>query len=212
LVGAHDHGIFRSRQRRSGGGVSETTEPTALALRWFTGKGNTACGDGVTGAVYLNGQRLDEVTIAFNDGTGTVRVYYATVAPGDVIDLVVQPDGLDGGKTDGCDGTVSWLRIDDQVPPDARQPDGSLFAGEGPAFIISGVTREAATGRVTLTWPSSAGDVFDVHYSRTLATGQWSLLSPAAGVTATAATTSFTDTTVATEAGSTHVYYRVTRR
>jgi hypothetical protein len=192
--------------------VSETTEPTPLALRWFTGKGNTACGDGVTGAVYLNGQRLDEVTIAFNDGTGTVRVYYANVGPGDIVDLVVQPDGVDGGKTDGCDGTVSWLRIDDQVPPDARQPDGSLFAGEGPAFIITGVSREAATGRVTLTWPSSAGDVFDVHYSRTLGTGQWTLLSPAAGVTATAATTSFTDTTVATEAGSTHVYYRVTRR
>jgi hypothetical protein len=192
--------------------ISETTEPTALALRWFTGKGNTGCGDGVTGALYLNGLRLDEVTIAFNDGTGVVRVYYAMLEPGDVVDLVVQPDGLNGSKTDGCDGTVSWLRIDDQVPANARQPDGSPFMAEGPAFAITGVTRDPGTGRVTLTWPSTVGQTFDVYSSRSLATGQWSLLSPAAGVPSAGDSTSFTDTTVAPDPSSKAVFYRVSRR
>lgn len=191
--------------------ISETTEPTALALRWYTAKGNTACGDGVTGALYLNGRRLDEVTIAFNDGTGVVRVFYAMVGPGDVVDLVVQPDGI-GGKSDACDGTVSWLRIDDQVPAGARQPDGSPFMVEAPSFAITTVTRDPASGSVSLSWPSSPGETFDVYASGSLASGQWSRISPAAGVPADGATTRFTDAAPTPNPATKALFYRVTRR
>jgi len=74
------------------------------------------------------------------------------------------------------------------------------------------VTRDPATGAVTLTWPSAAGEVFDVYQSATLATGAWALLSPAAGIAATGATASYTDTTVAPTPAATKLYYRVTRR
>ena len=192
--------------------VSETTTPTPLALRWLTAKGNTGCGDGVTGALYLNGQRIDEAVVAFNDGIGLARVYYALVGPGDVIDLVVQADGLDGAKTDGCDGTISWLRVDDQVPAGARQPDGSFFMAEAPAFVITSVTRDPGTGRVTLAWPSAPAAVYDVYTSFSLTAGSWSLVSPAGGLPSAGSQTTFTDASVATNPANARVYYRVTRR
>jgi hypothetical protein len=83
---------------------------------------------------------------------------------------------------------------------------------DGPAFAITGVTRDPGTGQVTLTWPSSTGQTFDVFSSATLAAGQWSLLSPAAGVPAAEGSTSFTDTTVAPNPNSKTQYYRVSRR
>lgn len=192
--------------------VSETTTPTPLALRWLTAKGNTGCGDGVTGALYLNGQRIDEAVVAFNDGVGLARVYYALVGPGDVIDLVVQADGLDGAKTDGCDGTISWLRVDDQVPAGARQPDGSFFMPEAPAFVITSVTRDPGTGQVTLAWPSAPAAVYDVYTSFSLTAGSWSLASPTGGLPSAGSQTTFTDASVATNPANARVYYRVTRR
>lgn len=194
--------------------VSETTEPTPLALRWHVRKGNTGCGGGVTGALYLNGQRLDESAVAFDDNTGTVRVVYAMVDPDDIIDLVLQPDGPDGDVSDGCDGSVNWLRIDPHVPANARQPDGTPFPPQQTTapLLITSVTRDPATRAVTLAWASETGKTYDVWFTTSLETNDWSRLSPAAGIAGAAGTTSHTDSTVATVAGTTRLFYRVTQR
>jgi len=111
--------------------AAELTKTTPLALRWHVRKANVGCGNGVTGAVYINGQRVDGVTVASNDGTGATRTVYANVAVGDKIDLVLSPRGTDNGDADGCDGSVNWLVVDPTLPPNPVQPDGSVFIPVG---------------------------------------------------------------------------------
>ena len=107
------------------------TEVTPLAIDWHIHKGNTSCGNGVTGALYINGQRVDAVTLASGDGTGITHVFYANVAPNDKIDLALTPRGGDGRDDDGCDGSVSRFLVDPTIPADPRQPDGSIFVPIG---------------------------------------------------------------------------------
>lgn len=107
--------------------ATELTSITPLALRWHVRKGNAGCGNGVTGGIYLNGQRLDTATIAFNDTVGVIRTVYINAKPTDKVDLVLTPRGTDNADSDGCDGSVLWLQVDTAIPPIPRQPDGTLF-------------------------------------------------------------------------------------
>lgn len=192
---------------------ADVTAPTPLALRWHTGKSNINCGDGVTGALYINGVLKDEMVVGFNDGYGVSHVYYAVINPGDRVDLVVKHNGVDNSDNDYCDGSNSWLRVDDFIPANAVQPDGSPFPpaepGETTAFEVSSVARDAATGAVTLTWTGESGKVYDVYSSETLG-GGWTRLTPEAGLAGVAGPMTYTDNT-ATPAKA-RVFYRVTRR
>jgi len=108
--------------------VADIERPKALALHWHLRKTNLSSGgNGVSGSIYLNGEILDEVVIAPDDGVGIVRTYFADVQPGDVIDLAHKPDGVDGNPTDGGDGSANWLRVSTKVPGNPVQPDGSPF-------------------------------------------------------------------------------------
>lgn len=111
--------------------ATELTQTTPLALRWHVRKSNVSCGNGVTGALYINGERMDAVTNAFNNATGYTRTFYANVEVGDKIDLILSPRGTDNGDADGCDGSVNWLVIDPTIPPNPKQPDGSPFIPVG---------------------------------------------------------------------------------
>ncbi|MBM3846471.1 MAG: hypothetical protein FJ405_09325 [Verrucomicrobia bacterium] len=107
--------------------ASELSGVTPLALRWHVRKANLNCGNGVTGGIYVNGQLMDRATIAFNNSAGVVRTVYINAKPTDKVDLVLTPRGTDNLDTDGCDGSMHWLRIDTTLPAIPRQPDGSLF-------------------------------------------------------------------------------------
>lgn len=107
------------------------TQTTPLALRWHTRKSNVNCGNGVTGALYINGRLKDQTVIAGNDATGVIHTYYANVNPGDKIDLVLSPRGADGTGADGCDGSINQLLVDPVVPANPVQPDGSIFIPVG---------------------------------------------------------------------------------
>jgi hypothetical protein len=107
------------------------TKTTPLALRWHTHKSNTGCGNGVTAALFINGQLKDQVIVAAADGAGVTHVFYANIAPGDDIDLVLSPRGADGTGADGCDGSVNQLLVDPVLPANPRQPDGSIFIPVG---------------------------------------------------------------------------------
>ncbi len=111
--------------------ATELTKTTPLALRWHVRKSNVSCGNGVTGALYINGQRMDAVTNAFDNGTGFTRTFFANVEVGDKIDLILSPRGTDNADADGCDGSVNWLVIDPTIPPNPKQPDGSPFIPAG---------------------------------------------------------------------------------
>ena len=107
------------------------TQVTPLALRWHTHKSNTGCGNGVTAALYINGQLKDSVIVAAADGTGVTHIYYANVAPGDKVDLTLSPRGADGLDNDGCDGSINRLLVDPTIPDNPIQPDGSVFIPVG---------------------------------------------------------------------------------
>ena len=102
-----------------------------LALRWHVHKSNTGGGNGVTGALHINGQRKDSVIIAGSDGTGVTHTYYANAAPGDRIDLILSPRGLNGADDDGSDGSINRLLVDPTISAEPRQPDGSIFIPVG---------------------------------------------------------------------------------
>ncbi|MBI4324666.1 MAG: hypothetical protein HY674_05325, partial [Chloroflexi bacterium] len=152
--------------------ADEITKATPLALRWHLHKLNTTCGNGTSGALYVNGQLVDRRTIAGNDGIGVTRTYYANVNPGDRIDLALAPRGDDGTDNDWCDGSASWLQVDTALPPHPVQPDGTAFvpAGQETKVQIVSMAYREADGLFTLTWTSEAGATYAVEASADLKT------------------------------------------
>lgn len=111
--------------------ADELSQVTPLAIRWHTRKSNTGGGNGVTGGLYINGQLVDKAWVRGTDGVGVTRTFFANVAPGDKIDLILSPRGADGADSDGYDGSVNRLLIDPTMPAEPRQPDGTLFIPAG---------------------------------------------------------------------------------
>ena len=104
--------------------VASVDSPTDVRVYWTHRAANTA-GDGTTGAIHLNGERVD--SIAVSDGVGDTRSYYLTINNGDIIDQVVTPVGVSGSRIDGSDGSANWMRIDTKIPAAPVQPDGKYF-------------------------------------------------------------------------------------
>ncbi len=103
--------------------AADLTETTAVRISWSTRKVN-ANGDGVTGAVHLNGKRIDSAVVS--DLVGVSRVVYANISNGDFLDLVLTPQGRTS-DIDGSDGSANSMRIDTRIPASPIQPDGSVF-------------------------------------------------------------------------------------
>jgi hypothetical protein len=94
--------------------AASVTAPTQLELTsrlWAT---NTS-GPGTTVHLFQNGTLLD--TLTTNTGVGLINSIYPIISPGDVIDLALTPEGIDGDRTDGSDGSAFRLTITDNVPP-----------------------------------------------------------------------------------------------
>jgi hypothetical protein len=111
--------------------ANSITTVTPLAFRYHTHKSNTGCGNGVAAALYINGVLKDKFYVAYNDGTGKTHIYFANVAPGDMVDLILSPRGEDEVLADGCDGSVNRLMVDPTIPANPVQPDGSIFIPVG---------------------------------------------------------------------------------
>lgn len=104
--------------------VASVDSPTDVRVYWTHRAANTA-GDGTTGAIHLNGERVD--SIAVSDGVGDTRSYYLTINNGDIIDQVVTPVGVSGNRIDASDGSANWMRIDTKIPAAPVQPNGKYF-------------------------------------------------------------------------------------
>lgn len=96
----------------------------ARAITWRMRKHIAYLGsNGVTGAVYLNGNKLDEATIPLDDSTGIQRTVFVNVPTGiHNLDLVLKANG-----NHNADGTWQSLVVSDSIPAAPVQPDGSLF-------------------------------------------------------------------------------------
>lgn len=105
--------------------VSGIEDGTPLALNWRMSKAN-ANGGGVGGILYVNGELVDSKVIAGTDAVGVDRTYYINANNGDIIDLALTPENIDGTFADGSDGSRNRLTIRTEIPDDARQPSISV--------------------------------------------------------------------------------------
>jgi len=78
-------------------------------IQWSMRKENLGCGDGVVGALFLNGEEIDRAWIAYNDAVGVTRFVVKALKQGDIIDLAHLP--YQGGGNDWCDGSLNRLTI-----------------------------------------------------------------------------------------------------
>ena len=160
-----------------------------LSLFWTIRKTNVNGGNGVTGAVFVNGQLADSAVIAANDGIGVSKTVEVTVNAGDFIDLVHTPEGADESNVDGNDGSAMTILI---------RPTG----GATLEFQVDTFTR--ANGTVTLTWKSAEIATYAIDSADDLL--DWIEVDD--GIESGGEVTSYEDTP---PAGIRQRYYRVRR-
>ncbi len=85
----------------------DVTEPTAVAIGFGAESIGCDFGDGYDVSVYLNGQEIGNLSMPAGSTERKQETIYATIAPGDLIDLVHKPRA-----NDTCDRASSWMRIE----------------------------------------------------------------------------------------------------
>jgi len=148
--------------------ASELIEKSPVALRWTLAKADATCGNGVTGALYINGQLADKATIAFDQTTVLTRTYHALLAPGDFVDLVLRPLGADGTDDPACDHALMTLSVSTSIPNNPRQPDNRFWLSTLTTPKLEVLSQAAAHGRSTLHWRSQASATYGIKASSDL--------------------------------------------
>jgi hypothetical protein len=148
--------------------ASSLIQVTPVALHWHLRKSDLSGGNGVTGALHINGKQVDAATIAFDDSLGVYHTFYATLAPTDIVDLVHRPTGKDGRDADDADGSINWLLVDRVLPALAFQPDGTPFFPAGREIRFESATFDADGKTITLVWTSVPGAQYALEVSEDL--------------------------------------------
>ena len=99
--------------------ISTGNVPRA-SITWHMRKNNPS-GTGVTGRLFINDQEIDMATIAGDDDIGVTRTVVADILEGDTVDLALTPEGIDGDRGDGADGSFNWFKVVGEVT------EGELF-------------------------------------------------------------------------------------
>jgi len=148
--------------------ASELIEKSPVALKWTLAKGDATCGNGVTGAIYINGQLADKATIAFDQTTVLTRTWHALLAPGDFVDLVLQPLGADGTDDLACDHALMTLSVSTAIPNFPRQPDNKEFLSSLVTPKLEILSQSTAGGRSALNWRSQVSATYGIKASSDL--------------------------------------------
>jgi hypothetical protein len=115
-------------------------ETAPVQVSWEMRKTNLN-GDGVTGILFVNGERVDEATIAGNDGVGETRTYSYNAKNGDIVELALTPVG-ETNDGDGADGSANRLTIRSNLPGDF---DGNIRLEAPDIDELSAAVRAAST-------------------------------------------------------------------
>jgi len=147
------------------------TEKSPVSLEWSLSKSDTTCGNGVTGALFINGQLADKTTIAFDRATTVTRVYYALLCPADRVDFVLRPHGNNGTEDAQCDNALMALVVNTTITTgNPNQPNGKNFLGSllTPKFEILSESRSPTGNQVTVNWRSQPAATYGVETSSNL--------------------------------------------
>lgn len=148
---------------------TKLTQKGPVSLRWTLAKGDSSCGNGVTGAVYINGQMADQLTIAFDRATILTRTYYALLTPGDMVDLVLRPLGSDGAHDAQCDKALMSVTINDTITAvDPKQPNGRFFLSSLATPKLQIIAQTHSGTQSALNWRSQASGTYGIE-----ATSDW---------------------------------------
>jgi hypothetical protein len=120
--------------------ASDVPENAPVEVVWETRKTNLN-GDGVTGILFVNGNRVDEETIAGNDGVGVTNTFNMNLKNSDIIELAHTPVGITNDG-DGADGSANRLTIRSKVAGDF---DGNLRLTDVDIDLLSEAARLGST-------------------------------------------------------------------
>ncbi|MCA9084354.1 MAG: hypothetical protein KDA81_09880, partial [Planctomycetaceae bacterium] len=172
-------------------------------IHWLLRKNNPD-GDGVTGYVFLNGARLDRVTVDPNDETGNLRTLSIHVNVGDVLDFAVSPEGT-GNGTSNDEFDRSHLTVSIDLATDQRgiarpvgQPVSSGAVQQNPGESPESVGLSLSPSSIN----EQASESFTYTFTRTGPVSSPSTVSFTIGGTATFST-DYSQSGAATFDGST---------
>ncbi len=168
--GSHPNG---SNNAENGGGLHWTVRRwiagdavglrKPVALCWNVRKTNLNGGSGVTGALHINGVRVDSLQISGADDAGEVRTFYANIYAGDIVDLILSSEGDNGDGADGFDGSANWLNVDSYIPPNPVQPDGTVFVPAASLEFRLGMSIASNGANLDFKWDSQAGKLYNLR-------------------------------------------------
>ena len=126
-----------------------------VAIDWRLAKYLYTGGNGVSGLVFVNGQLVDQTTIARNDLAGVSRRVAIDVSVGDVVDFAHSPVGTDGNATDGGDyATMSAVIQLGDFTERTLVPAGATWKYRADGLNLGAAWRDA--GYDDGTWPAGA--------------------------------------------------------
>jgi hypothetical protein len=135
-------------------------------------------GNGTTAVLLVNGQPVDQLTVAGNDAVGQKRWFFVNTSPGDTIELMISPEGVDGLNVDGNDNSAFRMWIDSRIPDNPFQPDGSPFvpgAGGGGVRVLA-VSYDKENSSLTMRWTSRSDREYAVRRLESSDPITWSFL------------------------------------
>ncbi|MDB2327250.1 hypothetical protein N9V94_01675 [bacterium] len=125
-TGGHPNGPNNGEEQWAVRRWTATVGPKPLAVSWHLHKNNTN-GNGTSVSVNLNGIQVDYGAVEGSDDVGIDQTVYVNVNPGDHIDISLTPVGPTDDRLDGSDGSAWSAVIDDTIPANPMQPDGTPF-------------------------------------------------------------------------------------
>ena len=90
---------------------------------------NLGGGAGTTAILYYNGAEISKTTVGGTDGVGQVVSEMLTLSSGDVLDLALTPQNVDGTFGDGSDGSFFGMTVDLVPEPGSLALIGLGFLG-----------------------------------------------------------------------------------
>lgn len=150
--------------------ASELIETGPVSLTWSLAKEEGTCGNGVTGALYINGQVADKTSISFDRVSAVTRTFYAILCPNDRVDLVLRSLGTDGAVDLLCDSSLMTLAVSTSINPSPRQPDGRNFIStlKSSSFSVKAPVLSASGEQVRLNWRAQSSATYGVEASSDL--------------------------------------------